>query len=78
MSAVTDQPALTDDPATVDDLIRAAGQAFVAAFAAQFEPTGGRVGIDTPEAQEQAAATTGMVDSDVTLPETDISRPEEG
>ena len=53
-------------------------ESIIAAFAAQFEPTGGRVGIDTPEAQEAAAATTGMVDSDVTLPETDISRPEEG
>ena len=50
----------------------------VSTFAGQFEPTGGRVGIDTPEAEAQAAAETHTVDSDVTLPETDISRPEEG
>ena len=53
-------------------------ESIVSAFVNQFEPTGGQVGIDTPEAQAQAAATTGMVDSDVTLPETDISRPQEG
>jgi F-type H+-transporting ATPase subunit alpha len=53
-------------------------ESIIAGFVNQFEPTGGKVGIDTPEAQAQAAATTGMVDSDVTLPETDISRPEEG
>ncbi len=53
-------------------------ESIIAGFVDQFEPTGGKVGIDTPEAQAQAAATTGMVDSDVTLPETDISRPEEG
>ena len=53
-------------------------ESIIAGFVNQFEPTGGKVGIDTPEAEAQAAATTGMVDSDVTLPETDISRPEEG
>ena len=53
-------------------------ESIIAGFVDQFEPTGGKVGIDTPEAQAQAAAMTGMVDSDVTLPETDISRPEEG
>jgi len=49
----------------------------VSAFAAQFEATA-PVGGDAPDAEAQAAATTGMVDSDVTLPETDIARTEEG
>ena len=53
-------------------------ESIVSAFAAQFQPTAGAAGIATPEAEAQAAATTGMVDSDVTLPETDISRPQEG
>jgi len=48
-----------------------------AGFAAQFESSA-PVGGDTPEAEAQAAAATGMVDSDVTLPETDIARPQEG
>ena len=53
-------------------------ESIVAGFAAQFQPTAGAAGIATPEAEAQAAASTGMVDSDVTLPETDISRPQEG
>jgi len=52
-------------------------ESIVAGFAAQFESSEPVVG-DTPEAEAQAAATTGMVDSDVTLPETDIARPQEG
>lgn len=50
----------------------------VADFAKQFEPSEGQAGIDTPEATAQGAATTGVVDSDITLPETDISRGEGG
>ena len=49
----------------------------IAGFVAQFESSEAAAG-DTPEARAQAAATTGMVDSDVTLPETDIARPKEG
>jgi len=62
------------------DSIKASGnvdtdelEQIVSAFAGQFEssaPAGG----DAPEAQAQADAATGMVDSDVTLPETDIAR----
>ncbi|MCO4832199.1 MAG: F0F1 ATP synthase subunit alpha [Acidimicrobiaceae bacterium] len=52
-------------------------ETIVAGFAAQFESSA-PVGGDTPEAEAQAAAATGMVDSDVTLPETDIARPQEG
>jgi len=52
-------------------------ESIVAGFAAQFESSEPVVG-DTPEAAAQAAAATGMVDSDVTLPETDIARPQEG
>jgi F-type H+-transporting ATPase subunit alpha len=51
-------------------------ESIVAAFAAQFDASD--EGGEAPEAEAQAAATTGMVDSDVTLPETDIARPEEG
>ncbi|MEM7096115.1 MAG: F0F1 ATP synthase subunit alpha [Actinomycetota bacterium] len=53
-------------------------ESIVAAFAAQFEGSNGQSGIATPEAEAQGDATTGMVDSDTTLPETDISRTEEG
>jgi F-type H+-transporting ATPase subunit alpha len=49
----------------------------IGAFVAQFEPTA-TAGGDAPDAEAQAAASTGMVDSDVTLPETDIARPQEG
>jgi len=49
----------------------------IGAFVAQFESTA-PVGGDAPDAEAQAAAATGMVDSDVTLPETDIARPQEG
>jgi len=49
----------------------------IGAFVAQFESTAAAAG-DAPEAAAQAAAATGMVDSDVTLPETDIARPQEG
>ncbi|MBT5757788.1 MAG: F0F1 ATP synthase subunit alpha [Acidimicrobiaceae bacterium] len=52
-------------------------ETIVAGFAAQFESSA-PVGGDAPEAEAQAAAATGMVDSDVTLPETDIARPQEG
>ena len=52
-------------------------ETIVAGFAAQFESSA-PVGGDTPEAEAQAVAATGMVDSDVTLPETDIARPQEG
>jgi len=52
-------------------------ETIVAGFAAQFESSA-PVGGDTPEAEAQAIAATGMVDSDVTLPETDIARPQEG
>jgi len=52
-------------------------ETIVAGFAAQFESSA-PVGGDTPEGEAQAAAATGMVDSDVTLPETDIARPQEG
>ncbi|MCH9803447.1 F0F1 ATP synthase subunit alpha [bacterium] len=52
-------------------------ETIVAGFAARFESSA-PVGGDTPEAEAQAAAATGMVDSDVTLPETDIARPQEG
>jgi len=52
-------------------------ESIVAAFAAQFESSAPVAG-DAPDAQAQAAASTGMVDSDVTLPETDIARPQEG
>jgi len=45
----------------------------VSAFAGQFESSAA-AGGDAPEAEAQAAAQTGMVDSDVTLPETDIAR----
>ena len=48
-------------------------ETIVAGFAAQFESSA-PVGGDAPEAEAQAAAATGMVDSDVTLPETDIAR----
>ncbi len=48
----------------------------IGAFAAQFESS--EADGDIPDAEAQAAATTGMVDSDVTLPETDIARPQEG
>jgi len=49
----------------------------ITAFVSQFEASNAGVG-NAPDAEAQAAATTGMVDSDVTLPETDIARPEEG
>jgi len=49
----------------------------VGAFVAQFESSEPVAG-DAPDAEAQAAAATGMVDSDVTLPETDIARPQEG
>jgi len=49
----------------------------IGTFVAQFESTA-PVGGDAPDAEAQAAAATGMVDSDVTLPETDIARPQEG
>ncbi|KAG1647573.1 ATP synthase subunit alpha [Nymphon striatum] len=52
-------------------------ESIVSAFVAQFESSAPAAG-DAPEAEAQAAARTGMVDSDVTLPETDIARPEEG
>jgi len=48
-------------------------ESIVSAFAAQFESSEPVAG-DAPEAEAQAAAATGMVDSDVTLPETDIAR----
>jgi F-type H+-transporting ATPase subunit alpha len=51
-------------------------ESIVAAFAGQFDSS--ESDGDAPEAEAQADATTGMVDSDVTLPETDIARPEEG
>ena len=49
----------------------------IGAFVAQFESSAPVAG-DAPDAEAQAAAATGMVDSDVTLPETDIARPQEG
>ena len=52
-------------------------KSIVEAFTAQFESSEAPAG-DAPDAEAQANATTGMVDSDVTLPETDIARPEEG
>ncbi len=52
-------------------------ESIVAGFASQFESSEPVVG-DAPDAAAQAAASTGMVDSDVTLPETDIARPQEG
>ena len=52
-------------------------KSIVEAFTAQFESSEAPAG-EAPDAEAQAGATTGMVDSDVTLPETDIARPEEG
>ena len=49
----------------------------VAEFAGQFVSSAPVAG-DAPDAQSQAEAATATVDSDVTLPETDIARPEEG
>ena len=49
----------------------------VGGFAATFNAAT-RAGGETPEARAQAAAKMAMVDSDVTLPETDIARPKEG
>jgi len=52
-------------------------EAAIVAFAAQFEAsTAG--GIATPDAIAQGDAAAAMVDSENTLPETDLSRPEEG
>ncbi len=51
-------------------------EAAISAFAEGFEGSSGSGGIDVdPEAQ--AEAETGLVDSDITLPETDIARPAE-
>ena len=50
----------------------------VAAFVAQFDGGEHTEGIPTPDAEEQAEAHEHTVDSDTTLPETDISRTEEG
>jgi len=48
-------------------------ESVVAAFAGQFEASA-EVGVPTPEATAQGDASTSVVDSDVTLPETDIAR----
>lgn len=48
-------------------------ESVVAAFAGQFEASA-TVGVPTPEATAQGDASTSVVDSDVTLPETDIAR----
>ncbi|WP_419919736.1 F0F1 ATP synthase subunit alpha [Candidatus Poriferisocius sp.] len=48
----------------------------VGAFASQFESSVQPEG-DEPDAETQAEATSGVVDADYTLPETDIQRPEE-
>ena len=55
------------DPAAID--------AVVAGFAEQFQATVGEGGSE-PEAAEQADASSSMVDSDRTLPEEEIDRPE--
>ena len=55
------------DPAAID--------AVVAGFAEQFRATVGEGGSE-PEATEQADASSSMVDSDRTLPEEEIDRPE--
>ncbi len=55
------------DPAAID--------AVVAGFAEQFQATVGESGSE-PEAAEQADASSSMVDSDRTLPEEEIDRPE--
>ena len=55
------------DPAAID--------AVVAGFAEQFQVTVGEGGSE-PEAAEQADASSSMVDSDRTLPEEEIDRPE--
>ena len=49
----------------------------IGTFAAQFESSEPVAG-DEPEAASQADAATAVVDSDTTLPEVDIARPEEG
>jgi len=48
-------------------------ESVVSAFAGQFEASA-EVGIPTPDATAQGDASTSVVDSDVTLPETDIAR----
>ena len=55
------------DPAAIDTV--------VAGFAEQFQATVGEAGSE-PEAAEQADASSSMVDSDRTLPEEEIDRPE--
>ena len=55
------------DPAAID--------AVVAGFAEQFQATVGEGGSE-PEAAEQADASSSMVDSDRTLPEEEIDRPD--
>ena len=51
----------------------AAFEAIIAAFGAQFRPTGGVVGSE-PDAEGQGAANAATVDSATTLPEQDITR----
>ncbi len=69
---------MLDDIVSTGNVDVDALESIVAGFAGQFESAIVSTGIDTPEAAAQAAATTAMVDSDVTLPETDIARPQEG
>ena len=59
----------TVDTADLDSII--------GTFAAQFESSEPVAG-DEPEAASQADAATAVIDSDTTLPEVDIARPEEG
>jgi F-type H+-transporting ATPase subunit alpha len=62
---------ITDKGTADDDALHAA----VKAFADGFEGSAGPTGIEV-DAEAQAQAKTSMVDSDTTLPEQDIARPE--
>ncbi len=66
LSSVVDTGAVDED----------ALEAAVGAFAAQFQPSVDPEG-DEPDAEAQAEASSGVVDADHTLPETDIQRSEE-